>query len=84
VTEISANAKKMLKYFQDHRLGPDVYEAPARLEALFADVKDCERAQAELAMAGLIKVAQSNPHATSKVVALSLDGVRYLEKNPIA
>lgn len=82
---LSANAKKLLKHFQDNGFRERDYEIPAKQLALFEDAEHCEEAQAELAKADILELGPVTPHAASNVVsaALTLTGVRYLQKNTI-
>ena len=55
--ELSDNAKKLLKYFQDRNLREMDYEYPSAMEKLFEyDLEACEIAQEELAKAGLLEL----------------------------
>ena len=58
--ELSDNAKKLLKYFQDRNLREMDYEYPSAMEKLFEyDLEACEIAQEELAKAGLLELRES-------------------------
>ena len=88
LSQLSSNAVKLLKHFQDRQLGQRIFETPANQRALFSDVEDCEAAQTELAGLGLLELTRipPNPNDPDRVVAaaLPLDGIRFLKKNPIS
>src|ERR1700694_5522721 len=84
VTDMSDNAKKLLKHFQDSKIPQGDFEYSAKLEELFEKVEDCEKAQAELAALGVLELLPLPPSRTalSRVssATLTLDGTRYLKK----
>jgi hypothetical protein len=70
--ELSDNAKRLLKYFQDRNLREMDYEYPSAMEKLFEyDLEACEIAQEELAKAGLLEISGV------RSAALTPDGARY-------
>ena len=79
--ELSDNAKKLLKYFQDRNLREMDYEYPSAMEKLFEyDLEACEIAQEELAKAGLLELG--SPRLSYEIsgvrsAALTPDGARY-------
>jgi len=80
--ELSDDAKKILKYFQDRKLKKAEYVWPPVMEALLQDdFEACELAQEELARAGLLELG--SPRLSYQIsgvrsAVLTDDGVRYL------
>ena len=84
MTNLSDNAKKLLKHFEDSGIDQGVFEFPATQEELFDDVEDCEKAQDELEGLGLLELAPLPPFRAAKSpvapAALTLEGARDLNK----
>ena len=85
--ELSDNAMRLLKYFQDRNAREMECVWPPVMEALFQnDLEACEMAQEELAKAGLVELG--SPRLSYEIsgvrsAALTLDGVRQLQKVPV-
>ena len=83
--DLSDDAKKLLKYFQDRNLKEMEYEWPPAMEKLFGgDLVACEMAQEELARIGLLELG--SPRLSYEIsgvrsAALTRDGARHLQKN---
>jgi len=83
--DLSDNAKKLLKYFQDRNLREMEYVWPPAMEELFgSDLVACEMAQEELARIGLLELG--SPRLSYEIsgvrsAALTPDGARHLQKN---
>jgi len=79
---LSENAKKILRHFREKKLAKAVYEYPDTLRKLFETVEECESALEELSDRGLVDRMPMAQHAADRVTAsaLTLDGVRYIEK----
>jgi hypothetical protein len=79
---LSDDAMKVLKYFQNKNLKEAEYVWPPEMELLFEDdFEACEMAQEELARAGLLELG--SPRLSTQVsgvraAALTQDGVCYL------
>jgi hypothetical protein len=84
--DVSDNAKKILKYFQDRNLKTAEYVWPSVMEVLFEDdFEACEMAQEELARAGLLELGSprlSYQISGVRAAALTDNGVRYLSPSP--
>jgi len=84
--DVSDNAKKILKYFQDRNLKTAEYVWPPVMEVLFEDdFEACEMAQEELARAGLLELGSprlSYQISGVRAAALTDNGVRYLSPGP--
>jgi hypothetical protein len=82
--ELSDDAQKLLKHFQDSNLKEAEYRWSPTMEALFQyDLEACEIAQEELARAGLIELG--SPRLSTEIsgvrsAALTSDGVRHLQR----
>jgi hypothetical protein len=84
---LSPGAIKMLRHFKDENFRQAAYELPGKLSALFGDdAEACEDAQAELSGKGFLDLGPEMPSYFPdriRAAALSLDGVRFLAKNPL-
>ena len=87
---LSADAMKMLRHFKEKGYGQRVYELPGKLLDVFGgDAEVCEAAQEELASAGFLELGDPPPRHIPlphriRAAALTLDGERYVSKNPLA
>ena len=83
--QLSDDARKLLKYFQDNVLAHGEYEYSARMLRVFnGDAGVCEKAQRQLSELGLLDLGSAPSHSSDhhiRSAALSLAGDRYLEKN---
>jgi hypothetical protein len=86
--DLSDNAIKLLKYFQDKNFVEMEYEWPPAMEELFkGDLEACEMAQEELARAGLLELG--SPRLSYEIsgvrsAALTSEGARHLLKDSSA
>jgi hypothetical protein len=86
MVDLSESAKTILRHFKVRGMHEKDYETPAALGQLFNDPQECESAEAELVMAGLVDLA-AGPGGHSPVrnrirgAALTLDGERYVAHN---
>jgi hypothetical protein len=83
VIDLSEGAIRILRHFKDDRIEQYVYVSPAALAALFDQVDECERAEAELksrrlVMLGLAR-ASTDPNGI-RPAALTRDGIRYAQQ----
>lgn len=84
--DLSQTAKRLLKHFQDKGLRERDFEIPATMLALFDDREKCEAAQAELENRGLIELGPEGQRPAPNRIrsaALTLEGVRFLQENPL-
>ena len=83
--QLSDDARKLLKHFQDNDLAHGEYEYPATmLYAFNGNAEACEKAQQELSELGLLDLGSPFPEFNANRVrraALSLEGDRYQKKN---
>lgn len=85
---LSDGAVVILRYLKNQNAQQMEFVVPAKIAALFSDVEDCERAQAELYKAGLVDLGPDFPRhipVKSRVrgVAITLEGERFLAKNDL-
>jgi hypothetical protein len=86
MVELSANAKRLLKHFQDRKLHIADYEYPKIMRDLFGDDAAAAAAQAELEEVRLLERGSRRPayEATAvKAAALTREGARHLAAYPI-
>ena len=86
MAELSADAKKLLKYFKDKGFRQGDFEDPATFQALFDEPEKCEAAEAELERLGFVELGQPSVASESsrvRAAALTLDGVRFSQKNQL-
>ena len=83
---LSHDARKLLKHFQDNDLAHGEYEYPMTMLQVFdGNAEACEKAQQELSELGLLDLGFATQQYSANRVrnaALSVEGDRYLEKNP--
>ncbi len=84
--QLSDNARKLLKHFQDNDLAHGEYQYPATIVHEFDGYAEtCQKAQEELFELGLLDLGSAAPQYNANRVrsaALSLKGDRYLQKSP--
>lgn len=84
--QLSDDARKLLKHFQDNDLAHGEYEYPATMLRVFdGDAEVCEKVQQQLSELGLLDLGSpSSRYSANRIrsAALSVAGDRYLEKNP--
>ena len=84
--QLSNDARKLLKHFQDNDLAHGEYEYPGTMVQVFdGNAEACEKAQQELSELGLLDLSPPQSQYGANTVhkaALSVKGDRYLERNP--
>ena len=86
MAELSANAIKLLKHFQDNKLRVAAYEYSKSIRDLFSDSAAASAAQQELEVAGLLalgKVRPSHEPSGVRASALTREGAQYLADHPL-
>jgi hypothetical protein len=81
--DLSEGAIRILKHFKDDGIEQYVYVPPAELAALFDEVDECERAEAELSSRRLVVLGLTRSSIDLNGVrpaALTRDGVRYVQQ----
>jgi hypothetical protein len=83
--DLSPGAKKLLRHFEDKGFLHRDFESSDTLKGLFNKAEECEAAQAELAGQGLLELGPPRgPSESDRVrsAALTLNGIRFLQRNP--